>query len=126
MVAGLRSYLFACGINVPNEISKGSLVLSSDEEHLKNGRFDIDHMLGISDAAVNEALSEGYYGLWATGDMSWEFGPEKDFSKLVEYERRLEELFLRQPSLSGICQSRRYVACRNGSTRPPNSSGRFY
>jgi hypothetical protein len=56
------------------------------------------------DAAVNEALNDGYHGLWATGDMSWEFGPEKDFSRLVEYERRLEELFHRQPTLSGICQ----------------------
>ena len=32
------------------------------------------------------ALDDGYSGLWATGDMSWEFGPAKDFSMLLEYE----------------------------------------
>ena len=36
--------------------------------------------------------------------MGWEFGPEADFSKLIEYEWQLEEFFRRQPALSGICQ----------------------
>ena len=31
MVVGLRSYLFAGGIDVPKEVMKGSLVLSSDQ-----------------------------------------------------------------------------------------------
>jgi hypothetical protein len=104
MVAGLRSYLFAGGVDVPKEVMKGSLVLSSDTGHLQNGRFDIDRMLGILSDAVDQALNDGYQGLWATGDMSWEFGPERDFAKLVEYEWRLEELFLKHPTLSGICQ----------------------
>ena len=104
MVAGLRSYLFAAGVNVPHEIMKGSLVLSSDTGHLLNGRFDVDHMLSVLNEAVDQALNEGYQGLWATGDMSWEFGPEKNFSKLLEYEWRLEEYFQKQPALSGICQ----------------------
>ena len=46
----------------------------------------------------------GYAGLWATGDMTWELGPQKDFSKLLEYEWRLEELFQKHPELGGICQ----------------------
>ncbi len=104
MVAGVRSYLFAGGIDVPKEIMKGSLVLSSEQGHLKNGRFDIDRMLEMLSVAVNQAMNEGYDGLLGTGDMSWEFGPEKDFSKLVEYERRLEELFEKHPTLFGICQ----------------------
>jgi hypothetical protein len=44
----------------------------------------IYRMLGILSAAVDQALNDGYQGRWATGDMSWEFGPERDFSKLVE------------------------------------------
>ncbi len=104
MVAGLRSYLFARDIDVPKEIAKGSLLLSSDNGHLRNGSFDMDRMLGMLTDAVNQAMSDGYQGLWATGDMSWEFGPEKDFSKLLEYEWRLEELFHQYPALSGICQ----------------------
>lgn len=93
MVAGLRSYLFAAGVDVPKEIMKGRLILSSDNAHLENGSFDIDRMLNMLGAAVIQARDEGYHGLWATGDMSWEFGSEKNLAKLLEYEWRLEELF---------------------------------
>ena len=79
MVAGLRSFLLAAGVDVPHEIMKGSLVLSSATGHLLNGRFDVDHMLSMLNQAVDQALDAGYKGLWATGDMSWEFGPEKTF-----------------------------------------------
>jgi hypothetical protein len=36
--------------------------------------------------------------------MAWELGPEQNFNQLLEYEWRLEEVFLRRASLSGICQ----------------------
>ena len=104
MVAGMRSYLFAAGIDVTKEILEGSLVLSSTNAHLLEGRFSIDRMIGMLEEAVQQALQDGYQGLWASGDMSREFGPEKDFSKLLDYEWRLEELFQTQPALSGICQ----------------------
>ena len=104
MVTGLRSYLFAAGTDVTKEIVKGSLVLSSSNAHLVEGCFIIDRMLGMLEEAVHQALHDGYQGLWATGDMSREFGPERDFSKLLEYEWRLEEFFQTQPALSGVCQ----------------------
>jgi hypothetical protein len=104
MVAGLGSYLFAAGVDVSQEIMKGSLVLSSDQGHLQNGKFDIDRMLQMLADEVDRELNEGYQGLWPSGDMSWEFGSEKNFDKLLEYERRLEELFLKHPTISGICQ----------------------
>jgi hypothetical protein len=104
MVAGMRSYLYAAGVDVPKAVMEGKLVLSSDRGHLNNGSFDIDRMLTLLNEAVAQALKDGYQGLWVTGDMSWEFGPEKGFSKLMEYEWRLEELFHAQPALSGICQ----------------------
>jgi hypothetical protein len=31
-------------------------------------------MVHALERAVQQALSEGYDGLWATGDMTWEFG----------------------------------------------------
>jgi hypothetical protein len=104
MVAGMRCYLAAAGIDVTYEAGKASLVLSSDLGHLVEGRFDVDRMMRTLEDAIEQALKDGYKGLWATGDMTWELGPEKDFSKLVEYERRLEELFQRHPALGGICQ----------------------
>ena len=104
MVTGLRSYLYAQGVDVPQEIGKGSLVLSSATGHLMNGRFDTNRILALLNDAMEEALDEGFKGLFATGDMTWEFGPERDFSKLLEYERRLEDLFRKHATLHGICQ----------------------
>lgn len=104
MVAGLRSYLFAGGVDVPKEIMKGSLLLSSDTRHLVNGSFNIEPLIQMLNDAVDEALNDGYHGLVATGDMTYEFGAERDFSQLLEYERRLEELLLQHPTLYAICQ----------------------
>jgi hypothetical protein len=104
MVAGMSSYLAAQGIDVALEISKTSLLLSSEQDHLVDGAFDVERMIAKLESAVVRAMSDGYDGLWATGDMFWEFGSERNFPKLLEYERRLEELFQKQPTLCGICQ----------------------
>jgi MEDS: MEthanogen/methylotroph, DcmR Sensory domain len=104
MVAGIGCYLAAAGVDVAHEVEKTSLLLSSDQRHLVNGCFDVDRMMNTLDDALSQALNDGYEGLWATGDMSWELGPQKDFSKLLEYEWRLEEFFHNHPGLSGICQ----------------------
>lgn len=107
MVAGIRSQLYAAGTDVEHELARGALVLSSDNAHLVDGRFEGDQLLTMLEAAVHAALADGYAGLFATGDMSWEFGSENELSKLLEYEWRLEQLFRRQPALSGICQYHR-------------------
>lgn len=103
-IAALRPYLLAAGIDITKEVAEGSLVLSSHSTHLTDGHFNIDRQLGMLQDALNQALQDGYAGLWCTGDMSLEFGPEKDFSKLLDYEWRLEEFLQAHPALSGICQ----------------------
>jgi hypothetical protein len=104
MVAGMRSYLAAAGVDVVREVADGSLIFSSVQNHLRDGKFDIDFMMATLQSAVEKARSDRYAGLWATGDMSWEFGPEKDFSRLLEYECRLEEFIRKNPDFGGICQ----------------------
>ena len=118
MVSGMRSCLAASGVDVAEETARGSLVLSS-AQHLQDGfRFDVRHMIDILRSAIDRALHDGYSGLWATGDMGWEFGPMKDFSRLLEYEWHLEELLRTNPEMSGICQYRAdmlpRVAARHG------------
>jgi DcmR-like sensory protein len=103
MVAGMASTLAALGINVAAEIEKGRLILSSDPVS-EGGEFNSQVMLRNLEDSLNQAISNGYKGLWASGDMTWEFGPEKDFSKLMEYECGLEEIFSRRKELCGICQ----------------------
>jgi hypothetical protein len=105
MVAGMRSYLAAAGVDVAHETANARLVLSSERHHLADGRqFDVQQMIGALEEALKQSLRDGYEGLWATGDMTWELGPDKDFSKLLEYEWRLEEFLRTNPRMSGICQ----------------------
>ena len=106
MVAGMRSTLAAMGIDVTNEIARASLVLSS--EPVSSGEhFNSELMLAKLEDSLDEALKDGYKGLWATGDMTWEFGPSKNFSKLLEYEFGLEDIFRRRKELCGVCQYHR-------------------
>jgi len=104
MVAGMLSYLAAVGVDVAREICKKSLVVSSEQQHLDDGRFDVERMMGNLKDALQQALEDGYAGLWASGDMTWEMGPDKDFSNLLEYEQRLEDFFQENEELSGVCQ----------------------
>ena len=106
MVAGIRSCLTAQGVDADHEMATGRLLLSSDRDHLVRGRFDPARMLELLREALASALADGHAGLWASGDMSWEFGPEQDFSKLVDYELALEHFLNEEHSLSGVCQYR--------------------
>lgn len=103
MVSGVRSVLFSMGVDVALEVKKGSLVLSS-EPVTTNGEFDVESMLKGLEELLDKAVDDGYKGLWASGDMTWEFGAKQDFSKLIHYELKLEELFSRRKELCGICQ----------------------
>ena len=106
MIAALHSLLSARGVDVPAAIAKGRLILS-DEPVMTNGEFDIDSMLSGLEEAIDEAVRDGFTGLWASGDMTWEFGPNQDFSKLLQYEISLEKLFEKRKELCGICQYHR-------------------
>jgi MEDS: MEthanogen/methylotroph, DcmR Sensory domain len=104
MVAEMRSYLAAAGVDVAHEVGKGSLVLSSDRLDLGDRCFDVDRMMHLVEELFHQALDDGYEGLWGTGDMTWEMGAEQDSSKLLEYERRLEEFCQQHPQFGVICQ----------------------
>jgi MEDS: MEthanogen/methylotroph, DcmR Sensory domain len=107
MVVEMQNQLEAANVDVAHETARASLVLSSAQHHLSpGGRFDVDRMMSSLKIAVEQALHDGYKGLWASGDMIWEFGPEKDFSQLLEYEWRLEEFFHECKEISGVCQYR--------------------
>lgn len=103
MVAGVRSSLAAMGVDVALEIAETRLVVSS-EPVLEGDDFNVEQMLQKLEDALDQALKDGFKGLWASGDMTWEFGPEKNFEKLLEYEWKLEALFKKRKELHGICQ----------------------
>jgi hypothetical protein len=101
MVAGLRSSLSAIGVDVAREIAENRLILSSESS---KDEFDISEMLGLLKEALDQSIKDGFKGLWASGDMTWELGKEKNFEKILEYEHRLEKLFIGNEMLQGICQ----------------------
>lgn len=103
MVAGMRCHLAAAGLDLDEEQEKGALVLTSDQDHLVDGEFDVDRMIHLLEEATEQARADGFAGLWASGDMSWEFGRAANLHKLEEYERRLEDFIVSHESLSGIC-----------------------
>lgn|GEM_PF-5350163 len=104
MVAEMGSYLAARGRDVLEDTKRGRLVLSSDRHNSSDGVFDVDAMLQGVEDALEQALKDGCKGLWASGDMTWEFGRAGDFSRLLEYEWRLEEFVQQHAELEGICQ----------------------
>jgi hypothetical protein len=104
MVAGLRSYLSAIGVDVVSEVAKSRLILSSESVCLEDGTFDTDSLLNQLETTLDQSLKDGCTGLFATGDMTWEFGAKKNFEKLMDYEYKLELFFQRRPEMHGICQ----------------------
>lgn len=103
MAAGMRCHLSAAGLDLKAQVERGALVISSNRDHLLAGKFNVDRMLGLLEDTLKQTLADGYEGLWAAGDMTWEFGSEANLDKLAEYETRLEEFMQRNPALSGIC-----------------------
>jgi hypothetical protein len=108
MVLGMRSQLAAAGVDTISEVANGRLVMSSERNYLIGGRrFDVDRMLQALAGAVQGALGGGFEGLWASGNIGWELGPERDFSQLLEYEWQLDGFIRDNPGLQGICQYHR-------------------
>jgi MEDS: MEthanogen/methylotroph, DcmR Sensory domain len=105
MVAGLLSHLTQVGVNVARETAQNSLVVSSHLGHLSEDRtFDVDRMIATLEDYLSETLRDGYVGLWASGDIAWEFGPGADYGPLKQYEMRLEDFMCAHAEMSGICQ----------------------
>jgi hypothetical protein len=104
MVSSLGSFLTALGVDVAHETEQANLLFISDRSHLTEGKFDPKRMLALLKFNLDQALNEGYMGLWASGDMAWEFGPESDFTKLLVYERGLDALIKAHPNIAGVCQ----------------------
>src|SRR5580704_7667108 len=60
LVTGIRSHLGAKGVNVAAEVYRGSLMLSSSQDHLTGGVFDPALMLNQLRQMVEQARKDGY------------------------------------------------------------------
>lgn len=107
MVADMRTVLVAAGLDVEGLIATNKLILSSEQNHLIDGKFDIDRMIKSLASLVDESLALGFVGLWSTGDMNWEFGDRSNLVKLLAYEERLDSYMRNNPGLTAVCQYHR-------------------
>jgi hypothetical protein len=104
MVAELRSDLEKIGVDVARETANNGLVFCSHLSHLGDDQtFDVDRMIATLEDKLNQALQDGYVGLWASGDVAWEFGPRRDFGQLLQYEMQLEDFVCTHEEISGVC-----------------------
>jgi signal transduction histidine kinase/CheY-like chemotaxis protein len=96
--------LAAGGVNVSGECARGALLLLTRQEtYLRAGGFHPQRMIEFLGQAIEEALTAGFAGLRATGEMTWALGPEVSSECLIEYEALLNDFFPNQRAL-GLCQ----------------------
>lgn len=103
-IPAFRMALRDAGIDVDSEEKLGALILITKEDgHLKGGSFDPDRMITMLHAAVEDALTAGFAGLCAAGDMSWVLDGAPGTERLAEYEARLNAFYKNNRAL-GLCQ----------------------
>ena len=106
-VADFSTALCRAGIDVAAEEKRGALlIVTKDQGHLKGGRFEVDSMISLLEAAVKDALEAGFTGLCAAGDMSWVLDEAPGTDKFIEYEARLNTFYQSHRAL-GLCQYNR-------------------
>lgn len=99
----LRSH----GIDVDSALRSGALIIAEKQEaYLKQGYFDPDWMIRFLKKATDEAKAAGYSGLRVTGEMTWALGGDPGVERLMEYESKLNDLFL-DNDIVAICQYNR-------------------
>lgn len=104
LVAEMRLRLAAAGVDVSSAEANGSLILSSERPQLVHDKFEVRVMLGSLEVELVRALKDGFAGLWASGDLTWQLGPDPDVVKLIEYERRLDAFLSTHKEIAGVCE----------------------
>ncbi len=96
------------GIDVAAATASRALsIITKTDAYLKNGDFDPDWMIGFLIQAVEDAKSEGFHSVRASGEMTWALGPaSRPHERLIEYECKLNEFFAGH-EMVGLCQYNR-------------------
>jgi hypothetical protein len=102
-----RRALEQAGIDVPYEEKRGALILLTKETgHLKGGTFSASRMISMLRQAVEDALTAGFAGLCAAGDMTWLLDEAPGSEEIAEYEALLNHFYKSNRAL-GLCQYNR-------------------
>lgn len=103
-LAEVKAALMKGGIDVENEVARGSLVFSTKREaYVMSGEFDPKSMLVFLRKAMEESVAAGFSGFRVTGEMTWALGNECGCERLIEYEALLNDFFPGSKA-TAICQ----------------------
>jgi hypothetical protein len=92
--------------------SRGALMFSTrEDEYLTNGVFDPNAVLARIERHLNQALSDGFTGLCATGELM-DVPSDAVWREIVWYEAQVNEDFARLP-FTGLCRYPRMVVPAN-------------
>jgi signal transduction histidine kinase len=96
------------GIDVAAAKDSGALVIITKREaYLKNGEFDPEWMIEFLAETIENAKSEGFRAVRASGEMTWALGQaENPNSRLIEYECKVNTFFPGH-DMVGLCQYNR-------------------
>ena len=98
--------LASAQLDVGYERERGALrFLTKQDAYLRLTKFIPERMIDFVRQQEEQALREGFSGLFLTGEMTWACGPEVGNDHLIEYEALLNQLE-HHPHLTILCQSR--------------------
>ncbi|MFE8938647.1 MULTISPECIES: MEDS domain-containing protein [unclassified Streptomyces] len=99
------------GVDAVSAVRRGQLtVTTAAETYLAGPCFDPDAMVGLWHEAVASAVTDGYAGLRAIGEMSWGARDVAGAERLLEYELRIHhEVFARLPLTAWCFYDRRLM-----------------
>jgi DNA-binding CsgD family transcriptional regulator len=93
-VEAILAYLRGDGLDVEPYLARGQMVfLTRDETYMQGGVFDLERMIALLRAQMDQALAEGYPALRITGEMGWALRGLPGSERLIEYEGKLNEFF---------------------------------
>ena len=95
--------LEALGLDTQAAMSSGSLsLIGSDAAYAIRGGFDPEGTIGIFNAAIENANSDGFAGFRAAAEMSWALSQPDGPQQLIVYEALLRPLFA-MCRATGLC-----------------------
>lgn len=102
-VPSILAVLSKSGIPAQAAERSGALkILTRDQSYLRHGIFAPERMIQDLKAEIESALTEGFTGLRASGEMTWALDIPEALAKVRQYEVALHNNF--GPRLTGLCQ----------------------
>ncbi|MDQ6691748.1 MAG: MEDS domain-containing protein [Candidatus Dormibacteraeota bacterium] len=99
--------LSLAGVDHAADMSAGRLVIADrTQSFLPDGTFRANEMLTMLQETARTAVTNGYSGLYATGEMSWALGRHPGVEQLMPYEAGCNHL-IEGNEVVGLCQYNR-------------------